>query len=135
MSKYIIYSLGIFIVAFIAIKFSFCAVSAGNANEKIKLGDDIRKAVIALGGYGDGSPMLEMDSGNKNSDLKMWSISPGILILVYDKDSGKIISMVFHLSDSGLKKFRTEFDLKVIEYDFVNFNMKINLDGKANVKP
>jgi len=101
------------------------SVDRGKQNEKdadatrpgvVSVGQNIDIALKLMAPMGDGSPMLEMATGDPDLEMKMWAVGKGVLIAIHSRKDRSIRSLSFYMSDERPKALRKTFEYEVLQY-------------------
>jgi hypothetical protein len=116
----------------VAVLFLACTSAQVCAGEKtICPGNDIREARKAMAEAGYKETGLAMLATKADTDLQMWSVGEGVLILTYSTKDNKVLGMSYFLCDERPKATRRTFDLDVKEFDPKTRELRITLPNKA----
>lgn len=98
----------------------------------IRPGNDIGEAVKAMAESGYKETGLDLLATKVDTDLRMWAVGEGVLILAYSNKDKKVHGMSYYLCDERPKATRKTFDLIVKEFDPKTRELKITLPNHPN---
>jgi hypothetical protein len=96
----------------------------------IKPGIDIEDVSKLMKNAGYKETALDMLSTKTDTELKMWAVGEGVLILVFSTKDRKVTNISYYLSDERPKAERKTFSLSVLEFDPTTREMRIKLPNK-----
>ena len=103
------------------------AAIVGAVAKTIRLGHDIDDVTRVMAESGFNETGLDMIATKADTDLKMWSVGEGVLILTYSTKDKKVLGMSYFLCDERPKATRKTFHLNVREFDPKTRELKIVL--------
>lgn len=82
-------------------------------DQTVILGIQINTVSELMTTHGFSETMLQIESFDVESSLKMWHVGEGTLIVSYRTTDSIVTDLEFHLSTRGLKELRQSFSLSV----------------------